>query len=174
FELTAMTRADAQEVESPRFRWAIEAYAEHQWRVQRSETPEEDLTLITARETCRRSGYALAGPEARAVFAEAPARALLRSAEAELAWWVEQDPLPQLRTPVLNACRAWRLADEGGLASKLEGGAWARLRIDRPAWLDIVDRAAEGGPARPGDAATAREFLQSVLYVLDRRLRGQA
>lgn len=39
---------------------------------------------------------------------------------------------------VLNACRAWRFAEEDVLGSKLEGAAWARLRWSEPGVIDAA------------------------------------
>jgi hypothetical protein len=87
------------------------------------------------------------------VFAPVPRRWLLRGMERELAWAREHAPAEY---QVLNACRAWRFADEDVLGSKLDGGRWARKRLDDPGVVDLaIARRSGGSPRTPKGPAVA-------------------
>jgi hypothetical protein len=64
---------------------------------------------------------------------------------------------------VLNACRAWRFADEDVLGSKLDGAAWARRRWPDPALIDaaVALRRGEAAPALEDSAVD--DLLSAVL-----------
>jgi Domain of unknown function (DUF4111) len=67
---------------------------------------------------------------------------------------------------VLNACRAWRFAQENVLGSKLEGAAWARDR-----WPDtgVIDSAV--ALRRGEDAALNGSAVDALLSTVATRLR---
>jgi len=103
-----------------------------------------DLLLHFA--VCRRSGVALSGAPPGEVFAEPPRGWLLEQAAAELRWAVRHGSFADR---VLNACRAWRLLEDGDLCSKLDGGEWARSRLMRPGHPFGVPRTPPDPPGHP-------------------------
>jgi hypothetical protein len=119
-----------------------------------------DLLLHFA--VCRRSGVAVTGAPPEEVFAEPPRAWLLERAAAELRWAVRHGSFAD---QVLNACRAWRLLEDGELCSKLDGGEWARARAD-PALVDAALAARRGLAPMPdaaADLAAAARFVAAVL-----------
>jgi Domain of unknown function (DUF4111) len=115
-----------------------------------------DLLLHLA--VCRRSGVTVSGPPPAEVLAEPPRAWLLERAAEELRWTVRHGSFADR---VLNACRAWRLLEDGELGSKVDGGDWARGRVADPAVVDAA-LAAQRGPAPMPDAAADR-FVAAVL-----------
>jgi Domain of unknown function (DUF4111) len=119
-----------------------------------------DLLLHLA--VCRRSGVTVSGAPPAEVLAEPPRAWLEERAAEELRWAVRHGSFADR---VLNACRAWRLLDDGELCSKLDGGEWARRRVADP----VVDAAlaAQRGlapvPAAAADLAAADRFVAAVL-----------
>jgi hypothetical protein len=91
----------------------------------------------------------ISGPAASEVFADVPRRVLLHAMLESMAWHRVHEKASLYS--VLNACRAWRFAEEDVLGSKLEGAAWARGR-----WPDtgVIDAAVA---LRRGEAAPALE-----------------
>jgi hypothetical protein len=83
-----------------------------------------DLLLHFA--VCRRGGVAVAGPDPVEVFAEPPRAWLLGRAAAELRRASRHGTFAYR---VLTACRAWRYLEDDALGSKVESGAWARVRL---------------------------------------------
>jgi Domain of unknown function (DUF4111) len=119
-----------------------------------------DLLLYFA--VCRRSGVAVSGPPPAEVFAEPPRAWLQEQAAEELRWTVRHGSFADR---VLTACRAWRLLAEGELCSKLDGGEWARGRVD-PALVDAALAAQRGlapVPDAAADLAAADRFVAAVL-----------
>jgi Domain of unknown function (DUF4111) len=120
-----------------------------------------DLLLYFA--VCRRSGLAVVGPPPEEVFAEPPRGWLLEQAAAELRWALRHGSFAYR---VLNACRAWRLAADGVLGSKLDGGRWARRRLADPSLVDAALAAQQGlapMPTAGADLAAADRFVAGVL-----------
>ena len=67
---------------------------------------------------------------------------------------------------VLNACGAWRFADEDVLGSKLEGAAWARSRWPDTDVIDAAVALRRGEHARLDEPAVA-----ALLSAVTARLR---
>jgi hypothetical protein len=67
---------------------------------------------------------------------------------------------------ILNACRAWRFADENVLGSKLAGADWARTR-----WpdTDVIDAAV--ALRRGQDAELDESAVDALLSAVASRLR---
>ena len=127
-----------------------------------------DLPLHFA--VCRQHGRALFGPPPRRLFAPVPRVWLLGAMARDLAWAREQAPVEY---QVLNACRAWRFAEEDVLCSKLDGGRWARGRLDDPVLVDVAIARQTGGPASgPGGPPHAPDppDTPAVSALLDRVL----
>ena len=123
-----------------------------------------DPDLVMHYAFLRERGWALAGPPASEIFPTVSREKLVRAFAGELRWALEHaSPAYQ----VLNACRAWRFAEENVLTSKLAGVAWARERVEDPAVIEVAlrNRRAESG-AQP-TASDARAFVESVLKRLE-------
>lgn len=124
--------------------------------------------------TCRAHGRALLGVEASDVFAPVEHTLMLRALIDVLEWHQSKvldsfhDPLGQ--QSVLNACRAWRYAEERTLSSKSAGAEWL-LALDPE--RELVRRALairRGEDERPLAAAAIQELLTEVLEVCRKRL----
>jgi hypothetical protein len=72
----------------------------------------------------------------RTVFADVPRPVLLTAMSESMAWHRAHQKATLYS--VLNACRAWRFAEEDILGSKLEGATWARTRSPD---TDVIDTA---------------------------------
>jgi Domain of unknown function (DUF4111) len=99
-------------------------------------TSEEGFWYVLDRAIAHRSGVVITGPPPRTVFADVPRRSLLEAMSASMAWHRAHEKATFYS--VLNACRAWRFAEDDVLGSKLEGARWARTR-----WpdTDVIDAA---------------------------------
>lgn len=120
-----------------------------------------DLLLYFA--VCRRSGLAVTGAPPERVFAEPPRDWLLQRAASQLRWALRHGSFAYR---VLNACRAWRLLEDGVLCSKVEGGRWARRRLADPALVDAALAAQRGlapMPEAAADLAAADRLVADVL-----------
>jgi hypothetical protein len=124
-----------------------------------------DLVLHFA--VCRDHGHPLAGPPPRQVFAPIPRRWLLQGLARELTWAQHHAPVDY---QVLNACRAWRFAQENLLCSKLDGGQWARSRLDDPAVIELAIARQQGQPAQPPSESAVTAFVQDILQRLHDQL----
>jgi streptomycin 3"-adenylyltransferase len=100
---------------------------------------------------CCQHGRALFGPPPRKLFAPVPRAWLLRAMRLDLVWAREHAPVEY---QVLNACRAWRFAEEGVLCSKLGGGHWARGRLDDPLVVDVAIARQSGAGQRTVSSPT--------------------
>jgi Domain of unknown function (DUF4111) len=127
-----------------------------------------DLLLYFA--VCRRSGLAVTGAAPERVFAEPPRGRLLERAAAELRWALRHGSFAYR---VLNACRAWRLLEDGALCSKVDAGRWARRRLADPSLVDAALAAQQGLAPMPGAAADLAAADRLVADVLA-RLPGPA
>jgi streptomycin 3"-adenylyltransferase len=114
-------------------------------------------------EMARQRGVALVGPEPGEVFAPLPAAWVLAACAEELRKWAARRRYEDLASGVLNACRAWRYAEEGVLSSKAGGGAWARPRSASPQLIDAALAVRRGAPgvAMPDDEVNA--FVRRAL-----------
>lgn len=101
---------------------------------------------VLDRAIAHRHGIAMVGPPARDVVADVP-RTLLLEAMRESMRWHRQNEKATLYS-VLNACRAWRFADDDVLGSKLEGAQWARRRWSTPSLIDAAVALRHGRTAR--------------------------
>jgi Domain of unknown function (DUF4111) len=122
-----------------------------------------DPDLLPYFAVCRRSGLAVTGAPPERVFAEPPRDWLLQRAASELRWALRHGSFAYR---VLNACRAWRLLEDGVLCSKVEGGRWARRRLADPALVDAALAAQRGlapMPEAAADLAAADRLVADVL-----------
>jgi hypothetical protein len=126
-----------------------------------------DPNLLLHFAVCRDHGHPLAGPPPHQVFAPIPRRWVLQGLARELAW-AQHHASVEYR--MLNACRAWRFADENLLCSKLDGGRWARTRVDDPAVIDLAIARQQGQPVQPPNESAVTAFVQQVLDRLHHKL----
>jgi hypothetical protein len=125
---------------------------------------EPGFWYVLDRAIAHRSGLTISGPPAVSVFADVP-RVTLLAAMAESMAWHRAHERATLYS-VLNACRAWRFAEEDVLGSKLEGAAWARKR-----WVDpgLIDAAV--ALRRGEDASLDEVAVDALLTAVGDRLR---
>ena len=126
-------------------------------------TAEPGFWYVLDRAIAHRSGLVISGPPAAGIFADVPRSTLLEAMYESMAWHRVHEKATLYS--VLNACRAWRFAEQEVLGSKLEGAAWARDR-----WTDtgVIDAAVA---LRRGEHATLDEpavdaLLSSVASLL--------
>jgi predicted nucleotidyltransferase len=112
---------------------------------------------------CRGSGYALFGPPPNEVIAPIPHDLLIPIVRETIVWHRKRlfDPFhdPYGHYAVLNACRAWRFAEERTLCSKTAGAEWV---ISRHPGHEIVRKALDirlGRSIRKLNRASVQRFL---------------
>ncbi len=128
---------------------------------------EPGFWYVLDRAVAHRSGLAISGPPAPALFAEVPRATLLDAMSQSMAWHRVHERATHYS--VLNASRAWRFAAVEVLGSKLEGAVWARAR-----WPDtgLIDAAVA---LRRGEVATLDEAgVDVLLSAVAARLREAA
>ena len=91
---------------------------------------------VLDRAIAHQHGVAIVGPPAHDVFVDVPREMLLDAMRQSMGWHREHEKATLYS--VLNACRAWRFADEDVLGSKLEGAQWARPRWQKPSMIDAA------------------------------------
>lgn len=90
-------------------------------------------------------GTPIDGPPAHEVFAPIPRRVILEAMTESIAWHRAHETLGHFS--VLNACRAWRYAEEGELGSKAAAAEWARQKTADPETIDTALRIRRGARA---------------------------
>jgi hypothetical protein len=127
-------------------------------------TAEPGFWYALDRAIAHRSGVVITGPPPRTVFADVPRQSLLKAMYASMVWHRVHEKASLYS--VLNACRAWRFAEEDVLGSKLEGATWARTR-----WpdTDVIDAAV--ALRRGKDAALDQSAVDALLAAAAAHLR---
>jgi hypothetical protein len=122
---------------------------------------ESGFWYVLDRAIAHRGGVVISGPPASEVFADVPRSVLLNAMLESMAWHRVHEKATLYS--VLNACRAWRFAEENVLGSKLEGAAWARRRWPDTGVIDaaVALRRGEAAPALEGPAVD--DLLSTVL-----------
>jgi hypothetical protein len=130
-------------------------------------TAEQGFWYVLDRAIAHRSGVVIGGPPPRSVFVDVPRRTLLAAMSESMAWHRAHEKATLYS--VLNACRAWRFAEEDVLGSKLEGATWARAR-----WpdTDVIDAAV--GLRLGKHAALDHAAVDALLAVAATQLRDAA
>ncbi len=118
---------------------------------------EQGFWYVLDRAIAHRSGVVISGPPPRSVFVDVPRRTLLEAMFESVVWHRAHEKATLYS--VLNACRAWRFAEEDVLGSKLEGATWARAR-----WPDtgVIDAAVA---IRRGEYAALDQAAVDALLV---------
>jgi hypothetical protein len=145
-------------------RWDVALQVKRQGgRLELRQRDRVDRRLILDLAMARERGRALVGPEARAIFAPVPATWLRAACLEDVRIWAGRDMFHDPASGVLNACRAWRYAEEGVLATKLEGGIWACSRVAQPSLIEaaLAQRRGLAGQALPD--ADVKAFCQDIL-----------
>lgn len=122
---------------------------------------ESGFWYVLDRAIAHRAGVVISGPPASEVFADVPRPTLLDAMYESMAWHRAHEKATLYS--VLNACRAWRFADEDVLGSKLEGAAWARERWPDPALIDAAVALRRGAGAHALEEAAVDDLLFAVL-----------
>jgi hypothetical protein len=118
----------------------------------------------------RKKAIALVGPPAADLFGPVPEDWMLHALIESLEWHARHETLAHYS--VLNACRSWRLAEEGVFDSKAGAAAWARPRMQDATILDSALALREGMTTPDLDGQVVRAFLWQVrARVLDIRAR---
>jgi hypothetical protein len=109
------------------------------------------------------------GPPASELLATVPRAWVLEAVRDSLTWHAREEPVSP--NNVLNACRAWRYAEEGVWGTKAAGATWARARLEDPSVIETAI-AKRHGPSGPGlDAQAVRALVQRVLDAVERASR---
>jgi hypothetical protein len=128
---------------------------------------EAGFWYVLDRAIAHRSGVVINGPPPQTTFVDVPRRTLLDAMCESMAWHRAHEKATLYS--VLNACRAWRFAEEDMLGSKLEGAAWAR---DRWADTGVIDAAV--ALRRGEDAALDESAVDALLAAVATYLREAA
>lgn len=130
-------------------------------------TAKQGFWYTLDRAIAHRAGLVISGPPPGSVFVDVPRRALLTAMSESMAWHRAHEKATLYS--VLNACRAWRFAEEDVLGSKLEGATWARAR-----WpdTDVIDAAV--ALRRGKHAALDPAAVDALLVAAAARLREAA
>lgn len=125
---------------------------------------EQGFWYVLDRAIAHRCGVVISGPPASTLFAEVPRRTLLAAMFQSMAWHRAHEK--GTLYSVLNACRAWRFAEDDVLGSKLEGAAWARSRWTNP---DVIEAAVARRHGR--DAPLDPDAVDALLAAVESNLR---
>jgi hypothetical protein len=122
---------------------------------------ESGFWYVLDRAIAHRAGVIISGPPASQVFADVPRRILLDAMHESMAWHRVHEKATLYS--VLNACRAWRFAEEDVLGSKLEGAAWARGRCPDTGVIDAAVALRRGKDAPSLKDSAVDDLLSAVL-----------
>jgi len=128
-------------------------------------TAEQGFWYALDRAIAHRSGVVISGPPPGTVFVDLPRRALLEAMSESMEWHRVHEKATLYS--VLNACRAWRFADEGVLGSKLEGATWARTRWPDTKLIDAAVALRRGKKAALDQAAVDALLAEAALHLRD-------
>ena len=120
--------------------------------------------FVIDRAIAHERGVRITGPPPSELFAPIPPAWLIEALSRSIGWHRAHRGLDS--NSVLNACRAWRYAEEGVLTSKADGASWAARRWREPSLIQSALR------VRPSQLASADEagiaaFLDQVETVVD-------
>lgn len=128
---------------------------------------QQGFWYVLDRAVAHRCGVVVSGPPPDTVFADAPRRTLLAAMSDSMAWHRTHEGATLYS--VLNACRAWRFAEDDVLGSKLAGADWARARGTDTELIDAAVALRHGRDAVLDPSAVGR-----FLDVVAARLRQSA
>lgn len=122
---------------------------------------ESGFWYVLDRAVAHRFGVVISGLPSSEVFADVPRRVLLDAMHESMAWHRVHETATLYS--VLNACRAWRFAEEDVLGSKLEGAAWARARWPDTGVIDAAVALRRGQDAPALKDSAVDDLLSAVL-----------
>jgi hypothetical protein len=126
---------------------------------------EQGFWYVLDRAIAHRSGVVISGPPPHTVFVDVPRRTLLEAMSASMAWHRVHEKASLYS--VLNACRAWRFAEEDLLGSKLEGATWARCRWPDSDVIDAAVALRRGEVAALDQAAVDALLAEVAVHLRD-------
>jgi Domain of unknown function (DUF4111)/Nucleotidyltransferase domain len=135
--------------------------------------PSEDTNLLFDFESARANGVAIVTGPSPVEFGQVPLEWLLASADRELTEWDGYAYFRQPHMAALQSARAWMLAAEGTLSSKLSAGRWALERWSDPDVLRQAIARQRGDADSRVEEAAVRSLLAHARAVVRSRL-GQA
>jgi hypothetical protein len=124
-------------------------------------TADPAFWFVLDRAILREHGVRLVGPEPRRLVAPIPRSRLLEALLAALRWHAEHDR-PGADS-VLNACRAWRFAEEGRWSSKVEAAAWARPRAEDAATIERALALRAGATDQALEPEHVQRFVEPII-----------
>lgn len=130
-------------------------------------TAEEGFWYVLDRAIAHRASEVISGPPPSTVFADVPRGTLLEAMSESMSWHRTHEK--GTFYSVLNACRAWRFAEENVLGSKMEGAVWARARWPN---TDVIDAAVALRHGRSD--ALAQAAVDALLAAVATHLRDAA
>lgn len=145
---------------SPRFEINLNAGPEMPYHLSLDPASEPSHWFVLDVAIVREHGLRLAGPPSHETFAPMPRSWLLDALEDSLERHTEHETLTH--SSVLNACRAWRFAEEGVWTSKEAGAKWARSRAEDPSIIDSALEIRGGGHTRHLGPAEVRSFVLGI------------
>jgi hypothetical protein len=152
----------------------VELYASIHGATPAVQGPAHEMRLLFDFESARLSGRTVAGPPPEEFFSVVPRRRLLEAADQELREWEGYSSFHQPHMAALQAARAWMLADEFALASKLAAGRWGAARWSSPALLEAAIARQRGDRGSRVDETEARELIAHAHERLRARLATEA
>jgi hypothetical protein len=140
------------------------------WRL--SVNPADDAAhwFLIDLDIARRHGVALAGPPASELLAPLPRAWVLEAVRDSLTWHSQAEPVSA--NNVLNACRAWRYAEEGVWSTKGASATWARGRLADASLIDAALAKRHGAPGPALDPEAVRALHQQVRAAVERAARA--
>ncbi len=117
----------------------------------------------------RRHGVPLVGPPASEVLAALPRAWVLEAIRDSLAWHSRAEPVSP--NNVLNACRAWRHAEEGVWSTKGAAATWARARLADPSLIEAAVAKRHGTPGPDLEPEAVRALHRQVRAAVERASR---
>ena len=133
-----------------------------------SHSGDPDLILHIA--VCRQSAIAVIGPDPAAVFGHVDPTLVVGQLIDELTWALAQDSEAYA---VLNACRARFYLERRMFCSKLEGGRWARDRVDASRLIDRSLAVQEGRGEDQPPSPHCRAFVDGAISALTTEFNNQ-
>lgn len=113
-------------------------------------------------------GRAIYGPPPQAVFRPVERPLLLQTLLSDLRW-AEENATSEYR--VLNACRCWRLIEDGSLGSKIEAGLWALSRTDDAGLVAAALSRQRGEEGAEMEAGSVANFVAGIMRRMERAIR---
>jgi len=152
-----------------RFEMNFNTGADMPYRLNFDSSDEPTHWFIIDLDIARGHGVPLAGPPASEMLATLPRAWVLEAVRDSLAWHSREEPVSP--NNVLNACRAWRYAEEGVWCTKAAAAAWARARLDGHSLIDAAVAKRHGHPGPGLDPEAVRALVQRVQAVVERASR---